>query len=112
MGIRTEKCLESGPMTGRRTIVGVLGLVLVAVVALVWVLPTAYGPTLECRDIDAVACDRIWRAAAAGADGIQAVLHLPVTKALVIGPEECPDYVSLEWVGGFGMFIQYDYFSC
>lgn len=99
-------------MTRTRAIVGVLGLVLVAVVAVVWVLPTVYGPSLECRDIDAAACDRVWRAAAAEADGVQGVLHLPVTKALVIGPEECPDYVSLEWVGGFGWFIQYDYFTC
>jgi predicted exporter len=86
-------------MTRTRALVGVLGLVLVAVLTVVWVLPTAYGPSLECRDIDAEACDRVWRAAAAEADGVQVILHVPVTKALVIGPEECPQ-VLLDWVVG------------
>jgi len=81
--------------------VGVLGLVLVAVLAVVWVLPTVYGPSLECRDIDAAACDRVWRAAAAEVRGVE--MFLPVTRALVIGPEECPQ-VSLEWAWGvFGL---------
>lgn len=99
-------------MTRTRAVVGVLGLVLAAVIAVVWVVPTVIGPTLECRDIDAKACDRVWRAAAAEADGLQVTLHLPVTRALVIGPAKCPEYVSLEWVGGFGMFIAWDYMSC
>ena len=88
-------------MTRTRAIVGALGLVLVAVLAVVWVLPAVYGPSVECRDIDAGPCDRVWRTAAAEADGVQVIL--PVTRALVIGPEECPQ-VSLEWAGGvFGL---------
>lgn len=85
-------------MTRPRATVGVL--VLVGFVALVWVLPTVFGPSLECRDIDAAGCDRVWRAAAADhADGIQGFLHLPVTRALVIGPEECPQ-VNIDWALG------------
>lgn len=90
-------------MTRTRAIVGVLGLVLVAVLAVVWLLPTVYGASVECRDINAVACDRVWRAAAARAD---APHFGPMTKVVVIGPEECP-YVSLDWVGG-GWFSQSD----
>ena len=81
-----------------------------AVFAVVWVLPGVYRPSVECRDIDAEACDRVWRAAAADADGVQVIL--PVTRVLVIGPEECPEYVSLEWVGGFRSATTYDYFTC
>jgi hypothetical protein len=97
-------------VTRTRTIVGVLGLVLVAVFTVFWVIPTVYGPSVECQDVDAAACDRIWRAAAAEADGVQVIL--PVTRVLVIGPEECPEYVSLERLGGFGSFVTYDYFTC
>lgn len=88
-------------MTRTRATVGVLGLVLVAVLAVVWVIPTVSGPSLECRDMDAEACDRAWRAAAAEVDGVE--LILPVTRSLVIGPEECPQ-VFLEWAWGvFGL---------
>lgn len=87
-------------MTRARAIVGVLGLVLAAVLALVWVLPTVFGPSLECRRIDVAACDRVWRAAAAEhAYGPAKLLHLPVTRALVIGPEECPQ-VNIDWALG------------
>ena len=87
-------------MTRAQTIAGVLGLVLVSFVALVWIVPTVFGPSLECQDIDAEACDRVWRAAAAEhAYGPAEFLHLPVTRAWVMGPEECPQ-VNIDWVLG------------
>ena len=87
-------------MTRTRAVAGVLGLVLAAVLVVVWILPTVNGPSLECRDIDATGCDRVWRAAAAEhTEGIQEVLHLPVTRAMVIGPEECPQ-VDIYWALG------------
>jgi len=87
-------------MTRKRAVGGVLGLVLVTAAAVVWVLPTVFGPSLECRDIDVEACDRVWRAAAAKhGGGLQGILFLPVTRALVIGPEECPQ-VDIYWALG------------
>lgn len=87
-------------MTRTRAVAGVLGLVLAAVLVVVWILPTVNGPSLECRDIEAEACGRVWRAAAAEhADGLQGLLHLPVTQARVIGPEECPQ-VDIYWALG------------
>lgn len=79
---------------------GVVGLVVVAVLTLVWVVPTVFGPILECRDIEAEACDRVWRdAAAEHADGVVEFLHLPVIRAWVMGPEECPQ-VDIYWAWG------------
>jgi hypothetical protein len=78
-----------------------LGLVLVTLLALVWVIPPVQGPTVECIDIDAVACDQAWRAMDASADGLEQ--WLPVTRAWVYdhgSPRSpCLD-IRLEWGGG------------
>jgi hypothetical protein len=84
-------------MTRRRWVAAALGLLLSAIVTLVWVFPTVYGSTVDCGDVDPAACDRIWRAAAAEIGGVQVIL--PVTSAKVSGAETCPQ-VYLEWLGG------------
>jgi hypothetical protein len=86
-------------MTWKRGVAAALGLVLMAIVAVVWVIPTVQGPALECIDIDPVACDQAWRSEAAAIGGIQQML--PVTKAWVQGsPEVSCVQVYLEWLGG------------
>jgi hypothetical protein len=86
-------------MTWKRGVAAALGLVLVATVAVVWVIPTVQGPTVECIEIDPVACDQAWRSEAAAIGGIQQIL--PVTKARVGGsPEVTCVQVYLEWLGG------------
>lgn len=86
-------------MTRRRWVAAALGLFLAAIVAVVWLIPTVQGPTLECIDIDPVACDHAWRAEAAAMGGVQQML--PVTKAWVQGsPEVSCVQVYIEWLGG------------
>ena len=48
-------------MKRRRWVAAAIGLVLVAIVGVVWVIPAVSGPAVECIDIDPVACDAAWR---------------------------------------------------
>lgn len=77
----------------------VLGVLLIAVVTTVWVVPVVAGPEVTCIDIDPVACDEAWRdAAARTGTGV-----FPLTKVRV--ESTCPQ-IYFEY-GPFGIFVQY-----
>jgi hypothetical protein len=84
-------------MTVRRAIVASLGLLLAAVLLVVWVVPVVQGPTVECNGIAPAACEDAWQAVAGDWDGIQRVL--PVTAAQVSDGGKCPT-VYVEWLWG------------
>jgi hypothetical protein len=86
-------------MTRRRLVAAAFGLVLVAIVAGVWVVPAVRGPEVTCVDIDPVACDQAWRSAVARTG----YTIFPLTKVRVYST--CPQmYLGY---GPLGIFVQY-----
>jgi len=91
-------------MSRRSIAAAALGSLLSAIVVMVWVIPTVFGPRVDCGEIDPAACDRIWRDTAVRIGGIQQLF--PVTSAEVSGTETCPQVV-LEWFGGvMGAYVE------
>jgi hypothetical protein len=85
----------SGSFTVRR-----FGAVVLAVVVWVWVIPIAFGPRVECVDIDPVACDTAWRGAVG--EGPWGILPLSAAR---VETDYCPQYY-FEW-GNIGLFSEY-----
>jgi energy-coupling factor transporter transmembrane protein EcfT len=78
-----------------------LGLILMAVVAGMWVIPIVRGPTLECVDTDPAFCEDMWRRVTVENDGgllpgTGIEQFFPVTKVRI-------------WEGGCGRAIERSY---
>jgi hypothetical protein len=63
------------------------GLVAATCLMVLWVIPLAQGPRVECRNISAAGCDRAWREDARLAQ----FFGLPITYARVVGAS-CETY--------------------
>jgi hypothetical protein len=70
----------------------------------VWIIPTIAGPTVDCGQVDPVACDRTWHQLADNNRGPLAIF--PVTGAsLSGGTPECPNTVNVEILWGLWVFV-------
>ncbi|HYN50808.1 MAG TPA: hypothetical protein VES62_07765 [Thermoleophilaceae bacterium] len=88
-------------MTRRRWVAAAIGPVLLAIVAVVWVIPAVSGPAVTCIDIDPVACDEAWRDATAryrdDMGGLEQIFPLTTVRV----ESACPQ-IYLQW-GPFGI---------
>lgn len=88
-------------MTRTRRPAAAIGLVLVALVAVVWLIPAVSGPAVTCIDIDPVPCDEAWREAAAryrdDMGGLEQIFPLTTVRV----ESACPQ-IYLGW-GPFGI---------
>jgi hypothetical protein len=67
------------------------GLVAATCLMVLWVIPLAQGPRVECRNISAAGCERAWREDAR----LAPFFGLPITHARVVGAS-CETYTIAE----------------
>jgi hypothetical protein len=87
----------------------ILGGLLVATVALVWIVPAVAGPTVDCGEFDQATCDRLVPrvVAEAIASGFGPPVPMPVRSVWVSGPSEfCVSYQVwwFPWVFGYSSY--------
>jgi hypothetical protein len=81
-----------------------LGLLFVAVVALIWVPPAIAGPTVDCGQLDQATYARVVPEVVAEANAHGWPVPMPVTSVSLSGSEACLSY-QVKWLFGFGYTV-------
>jgi hypothetical protein len=85
------RAFRGSPRSVRGWALAASGLVAAACLAVLWVIPLAHGPRVECRNISADGCEHAWRDDAR----LAPFFGLPITYARVIGAS-CETYTVAE----------------
>jgi hypothetical protein len=90
----------------RRRLALILGVLVVAIIALLWVPPALAGPTVDCGQLDQATCDEVWP------DVVAKVMDrdygppvpMPVTRVVLSGGESCLSF-DVWWLLWYGVSV-------